>query len=378
MTVKPYRVHTRVVFDMATGAVLEDEWHLSTVQPALCGAAAVAAIAAAVIAAGSAIYAADRQRYSSNMQQDALLRTAAYNREIAGYQEQERQLAVQAAYERNSYEQQMVSLQAMRQGMLLELYGIQMDVAQQRLGLQAQSYLLQKEVYDWKLATLDWEADFRMKQAEFIAQQGEYDRSLYGKETAGLLARHRARMAAAGWDIGTGSPVAVLGAVGSDRDYVQDIMKFGTDVQVWEKEYESKQLLNEKSNVRFGSAGADLNMMGNLLDNRETMAGYRMKAAEAGLSLAQGSLQQGLLSSERLRIGMGSAIDLGKYQTNMRYADVMTHMQSSVYSTAAGAAGVGGWMNAGAALFNGANNYYTTTPKTPNTGAIQYGYTAQY
>ena len=363
--VKPYRVHTRVVIDMASGAVLEDEWHYSTVQPALCGSAVVAgaAIVGAVVTAGAAIYSADRQRYANNMQQDAMLRQAEYNRKMAEHEEATRQLQVQAAMERNAYEMQMAGLQEERQMMMLELYGMQQEMLYQRAEIMAQRYALEQEVYNWQLATLDWEAQFRMQQAEFIAKQGEYERSLYGKETAAVLARHRARMAAAGWDVGTGSPLAVLGKTASDRQYVSDIMKFGTDVNVWEKEFEAAQLQNAKNKVVFGKSGSELGFRGSLLDLKGDLAAQRAKALDTGLSLQASKLQQGLLASERLRIGEGAAIDLQKYILSQDYADVATGMQSSVYNAAAGAATVGGYLNAGSALFNGYQNYYAATKK---------------
>lgn len=362
----PYRVHTRVVIDMRTMQTIEDEYYWSDIPPARCGWAAAGAIAAVIIGAGSAIYSADRGRYSANMQQDYLLRQADYNRQMTNYGEQQRQLELAALYEQNAYNMQLAQMQEARYGMMMEMYGLQAEMAYGKAELAAQNYALQREVYDWQIATIDWEAGFKEEQAQFIEEKGSLARALFGKQTAALLARERARMAAAGVSIGEGSPVEVLGQIGSDRQLASDIMGYESDIDAWEKRFETAQLLNQKNQVHFGEYGASLDYQGKVLDTQEQLAGIRQNAFEANMGAAGAKLQQGLLASQRVRIGQGAVIDLGKYNTSMQYADVMTGMQSQVYGSAAGAATVGGYLNVGAAVFNGFNTYYTAKNKNTN------------
>ena len=330
-----------------------------------------------VFGGASAVYNADRGRYSANMQQDYLLRQADYNRAMLDYGEQQRRLELAAMYEQNAYNMQLAQMQEARYGMMIEMYGLQAEVAAgryeiagQMAEIAGQRWALQQEVYDWQIATIDWEADFKEDQARFIEEKGSLARALFGKETAALLARERARMAAAGVSIGEGSPVEVLGQFGSDRQFASDIMEYETDIDAWEKRFEKGQLLNQKNKVRFGEFGSGLDYQvslldykGDQLDYQDTLAGIRQNAFEANMGAAGARLQQGLLASQRVRIGQGAVIDLGKYQTQKRYADVFTGMQSSVYGNAAGAATVGGYLNIGAAFFNGLNSYYTAKNK---------------
>lgn len=307
------------------------------------------AIAGAVIAGASAIYSADRQRYAANTQQDYLLRQAAYNRSMLDFQEQQRLLMLQAAYEQNAFDMQAAAFMEMRYGMQLELLQMTAELAGQR-------YAMEQEIYEWQLATLDWEAEFKMQQAELIAEKGSLARELFGVETAKLLAKERARMAAAGVQIGTGSPLEILGALKGEREFAEDIMKFESDVDVWGKEFEAKQLLNEKNKVKFGEFGSALDYQGKLAD-------IRYEAGVAGMSKALASLQGGLLAGQRTRIGQGAVIDLAKYNTSRYYADVLTGMQSDIYGSAARGATVGGYLNTGATVFNSFNSYYTSKNK---------------
>ncbi len=321
--------------------------------------------AAVVIGAASAIYSADRGRYSANMQQDYLLRQADYNRAMLDYNEQQRQLELAAMYEQNAYNMQLAQMQEARYAMMMEMYGLQAEVAAGKMEIAGQMWALQQEVYDWQIATIDWEADFKEDQARFIEEKGSLARALFGKETAALMARERARMAAAGVSIGEGSPVEVLGQLGSDRQFASDIMEYETDIDAWEKRFEKGQLLNQKNKVRFGEFESGLGYQASRLDYQDTLAGIRQNAFEANMGAAGARLQQGLLAAQRVRIGQGAVIDLGKYQTQKRYADVLTGMQSSVYGNAAAAATVGGYLNVGAAVFNGINTYYTAKNKSP-------------
>jgi len=377
-TVKPYRVHTRVVIDMATMKTIEDEYYWSTVPPAMAAwVLPAAAIASVVIGGASAVYSANQGRYSANMQQDYLLQQAAANQKMADFQEQQRQLELQALYEQNAYQMQLAGMQEARYAMMLQMYGMEAEIAAGRAGLAAQTFeiagqrfALEQEMYDWQIATIDWEADFKEEQARFLEVKGSIARELFGTETAKLMARERARMAAAGLQITTGSPVAVLGQLQAERDFSQDIMKFETDINAWEQRFDKAQLLNQKNKVKFGEYGSGLDYKGdivtykgNLLDYEQTMAGLGERAGEAGLGIAQARLQQGLLGSQRVRIGQGAVIDLNKYLTQKQYSGALTGMQSNVYGSAAGAATVGGYFNTGAAIFNGINSYYTARNK---------------
>jgi len=308
--------------------------------------------AAVVIGAASAIYSADRGRYSANMQQDYLLGQAAYNQKMLDYQEQQRGLELAALYEQNAYNMQLAQMQEMRYGMMIEMYGLTAEIAAQR-------YALEQEMYDWQIATIDWEANFKEEQARFIEEKGSIARSLFGEETAKLMARERARMAASGIQVTTGSPVAVLGQLEEEREFSQDIMKFETDINAWEQRFDKAQLLNQKNRVKFGEYGS-------ALDYRETLANLGQKVGEAGLGAAEARLKQGLLASQRIRTGQGAVIDLNKYLTSRQNAAYLTGMQSSVYGNAASAATVGGYLNTGAAIFNGFNSYYTATNKSTN------------
>jgi hypothetical protein len=360
---KPYKVHTYTVIDIETGAVLRDDFYYSTVPPARCEAGLIVAGVAAVIGGVSAVYSADRQRYASNMQQDYLLRQQEYNARMLDYQEQQRGLELQALYDKNAYEIQVSQMQEMRYGLMLQQYGMQAELYGTMAELAGQQFALEQEIYDWQLATLDWEAAFKEEQARFIEEKGSLARELFGNETAKLLAKERARMAAAGMQIGTGSPVAVLGKLSEERQFASDIMKFETDIDAWEKRYEGKQLLNQKNKVKFGEYQSGLDYEGVLAQQRYDVGMLGINATEAGGMLQLAKSQTGLLQNTRTRIGQGAVIDLNKYNTSKYYADVLGNMQSDIYGSAARNATVGGYLNTGASIFNSYNNYYTAKNK---------------
>ena len=325
--------------------------------------AAIIAGIGVVVAAGSAIYSSNQQKKAIRMQQNA------YNLQTQGQQaindlnEEQRRISVQAALDNNAYEQAVSRMQESRYGLMLQQYGLLNDFYGVLAGVAGQRFALQQEIADWQIATLDWEAGFREQQADLISQKGSLARELFGIETAKLLARERAKKAASGIQIGTGSPVEVLGQFAGERQFASDIMKFETEIDVFDKLFEAAQLRNKKNEVRLGEYGDALDYVNTLAE-----IGYKQGVNELNIEEATGMLslaktQTGLIAGNRSNILLGADIDLRKYNVNKTYGGMLSTGQNSAYNQGASSATVGGYLQAGAAVFNSYNNYYAAQNK---------------
>jgi hypothetical protein len=219
------------------------------------------AIGAAIIGAGAAIWGGEQQRHAASMQNEYLNQQTLANRNALNYNLELGRLQTQNNYEENTFSMLTTENNEARYRSQLQLLGITAELAGQR-------HALEHEITDWQLATIDWEKGFKDQQAQLIGEQGVLQRDLFGRETVKLLAKERSRMASAGVEIGSGSPLASLGALADDRQYQSDIMKFGTDVDIWGKNVEGAQLLNQKNQVRFNSALSDISYAGTVAENQ--------------------------------------------------------------------------------------------------------------
>jgi hypothetical protein len=300
-----------------------------------------AAIGAAIIGAGTAIWGGEQQRRASSAQQEALNAQTLQGRIALNNQEEQRRLNVINNLEENTFSLLSTENQEARYREQLKFLGITRALA-------GQKYAVEKEIFEWQLATLDWEKGFKDQQAALIAERGVLARSVFGIETAKLLARERSRMAAAGVEIGTGTPLEQLWALAGERQYLSDIMKFETDVDVWSTNVEGAKLLNQKNQVRFSNLLNDIAYQGTLAEND-----FNVKLTKGSLALS--NEYKNLLMNQRGRIGMGSTIALNTYMGNMNALTTNYNLGSSIYSQSMSNAVTGGYLNAGASIFNAFN-----------------------
>lgn len=343
------------------------------------------ALASAIIGGGSAIYSANQQSSAVSSQKQAYNLQQAYNRQQNTLDFQKNRIATDYALEVNAADQLKTNAILKTYGLQSELYDAMGMFAAQRYGIEqslinltadivGKKYAAENEIYEWQLATLDWEAGFKESQAQNLDTQGALARELFGVETAKLIAKQRARMAASGLEMGEGSPVDVLGNLAGERQFESDVMKYATDVAVYDKRYEAASLLNEKNRVRAGQyiSGLEyLGDMGNLaaraggsaIDYNATTAElwYKRGALALDKDVAQSNL--GLLQSQRKNIMAGADIDLNKYNLAQRYGTQAAFIQNDIYNTTQSSITGGAAFNVGSAAFNSANSYYATTNK---------------
>lgn len=352
------------------------------------------ALASFVVSAGSAIYNASQQSSAVSSQKKAYNLQQAYNRKNNALDYRQQQLATNYALEVNAAEQLKTNAILKTYGLQSELYDAMGMFAAQRYGIEqslinltadivGKKYAAENEIYEWQLATLDWEAGFRESQAQNLDTQGALARELFGVETAKLIAKQRARMAASGLEMGEGSPVDVLGNLAGERQFESDVMKYATDVAVYDKRYEAASLLNEKNRVRSGQyiSGLEyLGDMGNLaaraggsaIDYNATMAElwYKRGALALDKDVTQSNL--GLLQSQRKNIMAGAEIDLDKYNLAQRYGTQAAFIQNNIYNTTQSSIMGGAAWDVGSAAFKSMNNYYAATNKGGTTIVNNY------
>lgn len=319
----------------------------------LAGAAAVTGVTSAVISA-------DRSRYAYNTQQDAILANQEYIRLANIENEKSRRLKEIAAYETNAYETQVAQMNEMRYGLMLEQYGMQAELYGTMENIYGQQWALKNEILDWQLSTLDWEADFRQQQADWIKEKGAIARGLYGNETAKLLAKERAKRAMAGVDIGTGSPIEVLGQLASERQYNEDIMEWETNIDFYGKMMEKQEVLNKQVEVGFSREQAGLEMQGTLAELGYKKGVNALNIQEATGMLGTAKSYTSLLKSQRTRIGQQGDIDLNLFNLGQTYGSLSASQQAGAYGSAASyAGGTGLAFNIGSSVFNSFGQYYS-------------------